>query len=338
MSRALQSVSEELIGIQSRQLTLSIVVPVLNEQDTVLAFITAVDAAFACFPADSPNVRVEYVFVNDGSTDATAMVLYEISKRDNRVRLVNLSRNFGKEAALSAGMRLAGGDAVIPMDVDLQDPPEVIGDMLRKWQSGAKVVNAKRTDRHSDTLMKRWSSSLFYKLINRISDYQIYENVGDFRLFDREAVDVLNSFEECSRFNKGLFSWIGFRTETVCFTRGHRVNGKSKWRPRKLWLLAIDGITSSTTLPLTIWTAVGLLVSFLAFAYAIFLIVYTIALGADVPGYASIMVSVLFLGGLNLMSLGLMGEYVGRIAKQVRGRPLYIIESKAGFEDGSTSI
>ncbi len=311
---------------------ISLIVPVLNEESGVAHFVHTVDVQIAeSWAGDTRTPKLEIIFIDDGSTDGTAAVVRELCRTDDRIRLIRLSRNFGKEAALSAGLHAATGDAVIPMDVDLQDPPHVIREMVKKWEAGAKVVNARRVDRSEDLLFKRATSKAFYKTLNSIADHPVAENVGDFRLLDRSAVKILNEMTERSRYNKGLFSWIGFETETVEYARPSRNVGSTKWGIAKLASLALDGITSSTTLPLRIWTIVGALIALLAFCYGIFLIIYTIAFGADTPGYASIMVAVLFLGGLNLVSLGIMGEYVGRVAVQVRGRPLYIISSTEGF-------
>ncbi|QJQ33281.1 glycosyltransferase family 2 protein [Sphingomonas lacunae] len=308
--------------------SLSIIVPVLNEQESISRFLETarphVDDALALI---GPEARAEYLFVDDGSTDRTGDVLMLLSRLNTDVRSLRLSRNFGKEAALAAGLRHASGDAVIPMDVDLQDPPAIIPLMVRHWLGGAKVVNARRADRSSDGRFKRWSANAFYRLINMMADTPIPENVGDFRLLDRVAVDVINQLSETSRFNKGLFSWVGFRVAEVSYERAPREAGDSKWRLRGLWHLALDGITSSTTAPLRIWTYVGGLTAMGAVAYASFLIIHTLTTGVETPGYASIMVSVLLLGALNLVSLGIMGEYVGRIAKEVRNRPLYVIEA-----------
>ena len=310
----------------------SLVVPVFNEEESVGHFVSAIDAAIGeSWPEGQGAPRFEIIFVDDGSRDATVTVVRALCRIDRRIKLIALSRNFGKEAALSAGLKAASGDAVIPMDVDLQDPPSVIRPMVDCWRQGAKVVNAKRADRSEDSLFKRSTSQLFYKAINSLADHPIAGDVGDFRLLDRDAVAVLNEMTERSRFNKGLFSWIGFRTETVEYARPARAVGSSKWKVAKLVTLALDGITSSTTFPLRIWTLIGASIAFAAFCYAGFLMVHTLVYGVDTPGYASIMVAVLFLGGLNLFSLGLMGEYIGRIAVQVRGRPLYIVDSTEGF-------
>ena len=316
----------------TQALRLSLIVPVLNEEATIASFLqesgAALDQAIALMPEGS---EAEWVFVNDGSTDATEVVLTTRAQDDARIKLVNLSRNFGKEAALAAGLDHATGDAVIPIDVDLQDPPEVIIEMVQAWLDGAQVVNARRVDRSTDSLSKRLSSSWFYKLYNRIADQPIPENVGDFRLLGKRAVDVIRQLPEQSRFNKGLFNWVGFKVVTVDYERAARSAGTSKWRPWKLWNLALDGITASTTMPLRIWTYVGATIAALAFLYALFVVVYTLILGADTPGFASIMVAVLGLGGLQLLSLGIMGEYVGRISTEVRGRPLYVVASTVGF-------
>lgn len=322
--------AEDNAPLAERPYSLSVVVPVFNEEESVLDFVTTVDAVLAAAPITRDMIALEYLFVNDGSSDGTEFVVRQLAKRDTRIRLINLSRNFGKEAALCAGLQHAPGDAVIPMDVDMQDPPELLPEMIARWRAGAKVVNAMRVDRSTDTRFKRWTSALFYKVINRLADYDVPSNVGDFRLLDRDAVAVLNELTEHSRFNKGLFSWIGFDVATVEYARPARAAGETKWRVGKLIGLALDGIISSTTLPLRVWTALGALIASGAFAYALFLMVRTSLYGADVPGYASLMVVTLGLGGLNLVSLGLMGEYLGRVAVQVRGRPLYVIASMIG--------
>lgn len=243
------------------------------------------------------------------------------------VRSIRLSRNFGKEAALAAGLRHARGDAVIPMDVDLQDPPEIIPAMVRHWLGGAKVVNARRADRSSDSGFKRWSARAFYRLINWMADTPIPADVGDFRLMDRAAVDVVNQLSERSRFNRGLFSWVGFRVAEVDYIREARQEGDSKWRIGGLFRLAIDGIIASSTAPLRIWTYIGGVTALGALAYAAFLVINTLVTGVDTPGYASIMVTMLLLGAFNLLSIGILGEYVGRIAQEVRNRPLFVVEA-----------
>lgn len=312
--------------------TLSLIIPVFNEEDAIDAFFDRMSRVRPDIErALGSDAALEFIFVNDGSSDRTREILERHSQTNAEVKLISLSRNFGKEAALSAGLRYASGDAVVPVDVDLQDPPEIIAEMIRKWRNGAHVVNARRADRRSDSFFKRNSANMFYALLRKISDQPVHAHVGDFRLLDRKAVNALNQLSENSRFNKGLFSWIGFTVEEVELVRVGREHGDTKWKAKKLWSLALDGITSSSTLPLRIWTYLGASIALLAFLYAAGLIVYTLATGGDMPGYASIMVTILFLGGLNLLSLGLMGEYLGRIAMEVRRRPLYIIESTKGF-------
>ena len=232
---------------------------------------------------------------------------------------------------MAAGLKYADAAAVIPMDVDLQDPPHLIAEMVAKWQAGAQVVNAKRCDRTSDKFLKRRTARGFYRIYNKLAERPIPDDVGDFRLLDRRVVDTLNRLEESARFNKGLFSWVGFTTETVEYSRPERAVGESKWRYWRLWRLALDGITASSTMPLRIWTYVGGSIAFLSMAYAAFLVLRTLMTGNDVPGYTSTIVAVLFLGGLNLLSLGIMGEYVGRIANEVRRRPLYVVDRIEGF-------
>ncbi|MBA4764362.1 glycosyltransferase family 2 protein [Qipengyuania huizhouensis] len=312
--------------------TLSLIIPVFNEDDAIRPFLDRMAQLRSQFEVElgSP-AKLEFIFVNDGSLDNTRSTLEHLCRNQAEIKVINLSRNFGKEAALSAGMHHASGDAVIPIDVDLQDPPQIIVEMIRRWKQGAQVVNAKRVDRSSDGLFKRGTANLFYSILEKIADQPVHAHVGDFRLLDRQAVEALNQLNENTRFNKGLFSWIGFKVAEVEVVRPPRENGTTKWKPTKLWSLALDGVTSSSTLPLRIWTYLGASIAFLAFLYAGALIVYTLITGGDMPGYASIMVAVLFLGGLNLLSLGLIGEYLGRIALEVRRRPLYIIESKEGF-------
>ncbi|MBO6609669.1 glycosyltransferase family 2 protein [Altererythrobacter sp.] len=311
---------------------LSLIMPVYNEAVAIQPFLFRIDQLRAGIGSVlGDDFSLELLFINDGSQDETQVIVEGLAVESSEVKLINLSRNFGKEAALSAGLNYTSGDVVIPIDVDMQDPPEVIIDMLKKWKAGAQVVNAKRVDRTSDSFLKRGSASAFYAILDRVADQPVHPHVGDFRLFDRKAVMALNQLPENTRYNKGLFSWIGFKVEEVDLVRTSREVGSSKWKPTKLWELALDGITSSTTLPLRIWTYLGAAVALFAIVYAFFLIGYTLITGGDTPGFASIMVAVLFLGGLNLLSLGLLGEYIGRIAREVRRRPNYIIESTKGF-------
>lgn len=312
-------------------LVLSIVVPVLDEEETVALFLEALDAqAGAIRAALGPGGRLEVLFVDDGSRDRTPEIIGALAAERSDVGLICLSRNFGKDAALAAGLAHARGNAIIPMDVDLQDPPEIVPDMVSAWRHGAKVVNARRKLRGSDTWFKRQTAGAFYSLYNRLADYPIQDNVGDFRLLDRSVVDVLNGMPERIRFMKGLFSWVGFTQATVEYDRPQRMAGTSKWVYWRLWNFALDGITGSTTLPLRIWTYVGLVVVCLAQLYVAVIIARTLIFGIDAPGYASMMVVILTFGAFNMISMGLLGEYVGRIAVEVRQRPLYLVERLAG--------
>lgn len=307
---------------------LSLVVPVLDEEKAIGPFLDrAVPALDEACRLLGPAAAYEIVFVDDGSTDMTVPALIEARRTHPTIEIVSLSRNFGKDAALSAGLRAARGNAVIPIDVDLQDPPEVIPAMVARWIAGAEVVNVLRADRSSDGTVKRATASGFYRLYNMMAERRIAENVGDFRLIDRRVVDVINAMPERTRFMKGLVSWVGFRQDTVEAVREPRAAGRTKWRWWRLWNFALDGFTGSTTAPLRIWTYVGAAVAALAFLYGGFLVSLRLFAGTETPGYTSIMVAVLFLGGLNLVSLGILGEYIGRIAAEVRGRPLYIVRN-----------
>jgi glycosyltransferase involved in cell wall biosynthesis len=252
--------------------------------------------------------------------------------RDRRIRALSFSRNFGKEAALSAGLDHALGKAVIPIDVDLQDPPEVIEQMLERWREGYEVVYGVRRNRSTDSLPKRLTADLYYRAHNYLSDDKIPEHAGDFRLLDRSVVEVIRRMPERNRFMKGLFAWSGFRQAAVEYDRVPRAVGKTKFRYWKLWTLAIDGITSASTMPLRIWSYMGVMIALMALVYAIFLAIRTTLFGIDVPGYTSIMVATLFLGGVQLISLGVLGEYVGRILVETKQRPIYVIRQKVGVD------
>lgn len=303
----------------------TLVVPVFNEQDSIGVFL---ERATAVIEANRGGVRFDILFVNDGSRDATERVVLAAAAGRDDVSLVNLSRNFGKEAALVAGLNHATGDAVIPLDVDLQDPPEVIGAMLDKWRAGAKVVNARRTRRDADTWLKATSANAFYRVFNALAEQPIPRDVGDFRLMDREVVRVITQLGERSRCNKALFSWVGFETAEVTYDRPARAAGESQWNYWKLTKLALDAIFSSSTVPLRIWTYVGMGMALISLIYSLYLFVNTLVFGIDVPGYASTVILILVFGGLNMFALGIIGEYVGRIYTEVRQRPLYVVRSE----------
>ena len=310
---------------------LSIIVPVKDEEDAIAPFIARVGAVLDAL--DDPAAKAwEILFVDDGSSDATLAAIIAANHADPRIRAVSFSRNFGKEPALSAGLDFARGQAVIPIDVDLQDPPEVIGDMIKAWRAGHEVVYGVRKNRASDSLPKRLTADLYYRAHNRLSHDKIPEHAGDFRLLDRKVVDVIKAMPERNRFMKGLFAWSGFRQTAVEYDRVERSVGTTKFRYWKLWTLALDGITSASTAPLRIWSYVGVIVALLSFLYALYIIIYTIITGVDAPGYASLMTAVLFFGGLQLISLGVLGEYVGRILVETKQRPLYVISQTFGID------
>ena len=310
--------------LQDKTKLVSLVVPVFNEQEAIGPFLDRIEEVFApLFPAYS----FEVVFVNDGSRDATEFAIRSRMLTDKRINLVNLSRNFGKEAALSAGLDHLHGEVCIPIDVDLQDPPELIPEMLEHWDRGAMVVNARRTCRASDSWIKRTTSNGFYKVFNAIADHRIPRDVGDYRLLDKQVVEVVRDMGERVRFNKALFSWVGFETAEVTFERPKRENGSSAWSYWRLWNFALDGIFSSTTVPLRIWTYAGGGLAMLSFLYAAVILLRTLIVGVDVPGYSSTLILILLFGGLNLFAIGILGEYIGRIYSEVRERPLYVLRS-----------
>jgi len=300
---------------------LSLVVPVYNESESVGMFVERVKEVFD----KARYVQLEVIFINDGSVDGTLDSLLALQKTNQSVRVVDFTRNFGKEAAMTAGLAVAKGDVVVPIDVDLQDPPEVILDMIAKWREGYDVVLGRRINRQSDSWAKSTSASLFYRIHRKIADLEIPENVGDFRLIDRAVVDALKQLPESRRFMKGLFAWVGFRTTQVEYARPARVAGISKFKGWRLWNFALEGITSFSTEPLKIWTYIGAAVALTSFAFAIFIVLSVLIRGIDVPGYASVMVAVTFLGGLQLVGIGIMGEYIGRTYVESKRRPIYLV-------------
>ncbi|APZ07400.1 glycosyltransferase family 2 protein [Kosakonia cowanii] len=302
---------------------ISLVVPVFNEEEAIPIFYKTVRGFDALKP-----YTVELVFINDGSKDATETIINTLALSDPLVVPLSFTRNFGKEPALFAGLEHATGEAIIPIDVDLQDPVEVIPHLITKWQAGADMVLAKRSDRSTDGRMKRKSAEWFYKLHNKISYPQIEENVGDFRLMSREVVENIKLLSERNLFMKGILSWVGGNTDIVEYIRADRVAGKSKFNGWKLWNLALDGITSFSTFPLRIWTYIGLSVSLLSFFYAIWMVIDKLLWGNPVPGYPSLMTAILFLGGIQLIGIGILGEYMGRVYTEVKERPRYLIKNR----------
>ncbi|BFO02412.1 glycosyltransferase family 2 protein [Pseudomonas guariconensis] len=306
-------------------MNISLIVPVYNEQDTLERFYRAVRRE-----PSLQGMTVEILFINDGSTDGTEAICADLAMRDEWVTVINFSRNFGKESALFAGLEYAEGDAMVPIDVDLQDPIELVAQMVERWQQGADVVLAKRRDRAADTPFKRWSARLYYRLHNRIASTHIEENVGDFRLLDRKVVAAIRQLPEQQLFMKGVLSWVGFRTEIIEYDRPPRVAGNSKFSVWRLWNLALDGITSFSTVPLRLWTYVGGRVSLFAFAFAVYMVVDKLLWGTDVPGYPSLMTAILFLGGVQLIGIGILGEYIGRIYQETKHRPRYVVRKVVG--------
>lgn len=300
---------------------ISLVVPVFNEEDAIPIFYKTVREF-----EDLEQYEVEIVFINDGSKDATESIINALAIADPLVVPLSFTRNFGKEPALFAGLDYATGEAIIPIDVDLQDPIEVIPHLIDKWQSGADMVLAKRSDRSTDGRLKRKTAEWFYKLHNKISNPQIEENVGDFRLMSRETVENIKRLPERNLFMKGVLSWVGGRTDVVEYARAERIAGRTKFNGWKLWNLALEGITSFSTFPLRVWTYIGLFIAGLSFIYGAWMIFDTIAFGNPVKGYPSLLVSMLFFGGIQLIGVGVLGEYIGRIYTEVKQRPRYVLK------------
>jgi glycosyltransferase involved in cell wall biosynthesis len=307
---------------------LSLVVPVFNEEDSIDIFLDTVAPLM-----ERAGFRFEVVFVNDGSRDDTLGRLLDRSAADRRLRVVNLSRNFGKEAALTAGIDHAKGDVIVPMDSDLQDPPTLIEPFMARWRDGYDVVYGVRTQRTWDTTAKRLSAGWFYRVFNSMSPVRIPENVGDFRLVDRRAVEVLRQLPERNRFMKGLFAWVGFNSIGVPYERPQRAAGASKFNLWRLWNFAIDGVVSFSTAPLRAWFYVGVAIAAIAVLYALFIVTRVLIFGIDTPGYASLLIAVLLMGAIQLLSLGIIGEYLGRLFVEVKSRPIYVVEGV--YEDGT---
>lgn len=304
--------------------TVTILVPVFNEQDVLDQFYGVLDGVLAGLP----GYAFEILFVDDGSDDATAERIAGLAEADPRISLIRLSRNFGKESAMLAGLDAVTTDAVILIDVDLQDPPGLIAEMLAAWEEGYDDVYARRRSRAGETMLKRTTSRWYYRLLQRTTRIKIQSDTGDFRLLDRRCIDALIALREGERYTKGLYSWVGFRKKEILFDRAPRAGGRSKWDYPGLANLAIDGITSFTTAPLRISTFLGLLVSLAAFVYLVVIIVRTLLFGIDLAGYPSTLAVILFLGGVQLISLGIIGEYVGRIFTETKRRPVYIVQER----------
>ena len=304
----------------------SILIPAYNEEEVLYTLYDRLENVINKLN----NYEFEVLLINDGSKDNTLNILRERRKRDKRMCYINLSRNYGKETAMIAGLDYVTGDCCIILDADLQDPPELIEEMLKYWEQGYDDVYAKRKSRAGESFMKKFTSSLFYKMLQKSTRIPIQKNTGDFRLLDRRCVDALRKFRESERYTKGMFSWIGFNKKEILFDRDPRVAGSTKWNYWKLIDLAIEGITSFTTKPLRISSFLGVIISFCAFVYIVIIIARTLIMGEAVKGYPSLMAVILFLGGVQLLSLGIIGEYIGRVFNETKRRPLYFVEEYNG--------
>ncbi len=307
---------------------ISILAPMYNEQDNLELFFQRIEKTL-----DGITQEYEIICVNDGSKDGTLRDLVAHHRRNFRIKVINLSRNFGKEIALSAAIDYANGQAVVPIDADLQDPPELIVEMIKLWKQGFDVVYAVRRSRKGESFLKRLTAGAFYRCMKKLTPLQIPPDTGDFRLMDRKVVDALKQLPERKRFMKGLFAWVGFQQTSITFVREARHKGKTTWNYWKLWNFALDGVTAFSVRPLKIWSYIGLIISLTSITYASFLILRTMILGIDIPGYASLMVAVLFLGGVQLITLGIIGEYLSRVFEEVKGRPLYLVRDLHGFSN-----
>ena len=311
--------------------SISVVVPVLNEARGLDMLIGRIKPVL-----EGTGLAWEIVFVDDGSIDATRQMLRRAHDSDPRIKAIALSRNFGKEIAVAAGLRYATGDGVILMDADLQHPPEIIPQFIERWRDGYDIVYGQRDDRESDSVVRRTASRMFYNLFQYMSGTTLPDGAGDFRLLDRKAVNAMNRLSEHARFNKGLYAWIGFQSVGVTFHVPPRYDGGgSRWKPRQLWRFAIDGLVSFSTMPLRVWSYVGIVISSLAFAYVSIFLAKTLIFGRDMnaPGFPTLIVAVLFLGGVQLISLGVIGEYLGRMYEEVKGRPLFIVAEEVGVAE-----
>lgn len=307
---------------------LSIVVPAYNEADNLALLVDRLTVVLQRI-----GLPYEIVFVDDCSSDATFERLTELNAVDPRIKVLRFSRNFGKEIALAAGLRHAGGAAVVLIDADLQHPPELIETFVAEWRNGAQIVYGQRDRRGERAGLRRWLTRRFYRFFEKVGEVKLMRDGGDFALFDRKVVQALNALPERGRFGKGLYAWVGFRRVPVPFTPDARYAGYSRWSFWRLWMLALDAVTAFSVLPLRIWSYVGVAVSLLALAYGGFIATRTLIQGVDVPGYASLMVAVAFFGGLQLITLGVLGEYLGRVFTEVKRRPLYIVDEAVGIDD-----
>jgi polyisoprenyl-phosphate glycosyltransferase len=312
---------------------ISVVIPMHNEANNLAKLFSRLCPALESICSDW-----EIVCINDGSKDETLSTLIEYRSRDSRICIVDFSRNFGKEVALTAGLDHASGDVVIPLDADLQHPPELIPEMIARWREGYEIVAAAHRRREGESWLRRFAARRFYRLIGHISSVPIPDDVGDFRLLSRPVVEAVKRLPERTRFMKGLFAWVGFRQTTIYFDRELRHDGASTWNYWKLWNLALDGIFAFSSVPLKVWSYIGIAVAGSSLLYATYLVFHTIVVGKDVPGYASLIIGILFLGGIQLISLGVLGEYLARVYEEVKGRPLYIVRAAHGIASSGAAM
>ena len=308
---------------------ISILIPCYNEQQSL----PLLYPELVKLMDSEPNYEWELMFVNDGSRDNTLTVLQQLRGQDQRVNYVDLSRNFGKEAAMLAGFDHVTGDCMVIIDADLQHPPKLIHDMIHLWEQGYDDVYAKRKSRGRESWLRKHLSLLFYKILQSSSRFDVLQNVGDFRLLDRCCINALKQMRESERYTKGMYSWIGFRKKDIEFEQGDRQAGKSSWNYKQLFSFAIDGITSFTNVPLRISTIVGFIVSLFAFLYMIYVFIKALIYGDPVQGYPTLVILILFLGGIQLLSLGIIGEYIGRIYNETKNRPDYIVREFNGKKE-----
>jgi glycosyltransferase involved in cell wall biosynthesis len=301
---------------------ISILIPAYNEQEILERLYVRLDR----LTKETTEYGFEFLFINDGSRDRTLNIIKSYAEKDNRIAYINLSRNFGKEIAMAAGFDHVTGDATVIIDADLQDPPELIPKMIKYWEEGYDDVYARRTSRSGESWLKKITSEVFYKILQKSTSIPIQRDTGDFRLLDKRCIEALREFRESQRYTKGMFSWVGYQKKEILYDRDPRAAGETKWNYRKLLNFAIDGITSFTTAPLRFSSLMGIIISFIAFIYILYLVIRTIIFGSDLAGYPSMMAAILFLGGVQLLSIGIIGEYIGRIFNETKHRPLYFVE------------
>ncbi len=317
---------DEHMLLTDKHKKISILVPCYNEETVLNEFYQRTSSVTNSIP----QYDFEFIFINDGSSDHTPAILKDLRRRDPRVSYVDLSRNFGKEIAMIAGMDYLTGDAAIVMDADLQDPPDIIPEMISWWEKGYDDISAKRRSRAGESFFKKWSSHTFYKILQKFSSLPVQPDVGDFRLLDQQCLNALRLMRESQRYTKGMFSWIGFNKKEILFDRDARASGKSKWNYWKLLNLAIEGITSFSIAPLRMASFAGCILAFIAILYMIFIVIRTLTFGGDVAGYPSLISVILFIGGVQLFFLGIIGEYLGRVFNESKFRPLYLVKDYNG--------